>query len=273
VLLSRIATIAQQRGDLHGALEGHEEVVTIMRQLTAQVDDLTYVRDLSFGLSLVADLKLRSGDVEAARTGFEEALEVARRLAAELGTPLSRYDVGVLLTCIATIAQQRGDLHGALEGYEESVTIMRQLAAQVDDLSYVLYLSLGLSKVADLKLRSGDVEAARTGFAEALEICRLLVAETASLQDMNAFVWVTQLAATVEIAQGMPDAAIVLLELARRHAEGLEFFENTDVLDTAAVYWERHTEALDALARSSEASESRSRALAIRARIADMGSD
>ena len=65
---------------------------------------------------------------------------------------------------------------------------------------------------------------------------------------MNAFVWVTQLAATVEIALGMPDAAIVLLELARRHAEGLEFFENTDVLDTAAAYWERRAEALDACA-------------------------
>jgi hypothetical protein len=41
----------------------------------------------------------------------------------------------------------------------------------------------------------------------------------------------------------------------------------------AATFWERHTEALDALARLSEAAESRARALAIRARIAELGSD
>jgi hypothetical protein len=41
----------------------------------------------------------------------------------------------------------------------------------------------------------------------------------------------------------------------------------------AATFWERHTEALDVLGRLAEASESRTRALAIRARIADMGSD
>ena len=39
------------------------------------------------------------------------------------------------------------------------------------------------------------------------------------------------------------------------------------------LYFLRHTEALDALARSAEASESRSRALALRARIAELGSD
>jgi hypothetical protein len=42
---------------------------------------------------------------------------------------------------------------------------------------------------------------------------------------------------------------------------------------TAAAYWDRRTEAFDALGRSAEAAESRARALTLRARIAQMESE
>jgi len=50
----------------------------------------------------------------------------------------------------------------------------------------------------------------------------------------------------------------------------LESASDVNTLDTVAAYWERRTEALDALGRSAEAIESRTRALAIRTRIAEI---
>jgi hypothetical protein len=48
---------------------------------------------------------------------------------------------------------------------------------------------------------------------------------------------------------------------------------NVGILDTAATYWERRVEALDALGRTSEATESRTRATSIRIRIADINAE
>jgi hypothetical protein len=49
---------------------------------------------------------------------------------------------------------------------------------------------------------------------------------------------------------------------------GLESSDDLNHLDTAAAYWERRTEALEALQWHDEAAESRARAAALRERIA-----
>ena len=68
-------------------------------------------------------------------------------------------------------------------------------------------------------------------------------------------------------------AALVRLESLVEQAGLLESTTDAGILDTAATYWERRTEALEALGWASEAAESRARALVIRARIAQMGSE
>ena len=94
-----------------------------------------------------------------------------------------------------------------------------------------------------------------------------------SPDSFNDIVWDVQHCASIEISLSRPDAALVRLESFVEQASCLESATDANTLDTAATYWERHTEALDVLGRSSEAAESRTRALAIRARIADIGSD
>jgi hypothetical protein len=89
----------------------------------------------------------------------------------------------------------------------------------------------------------------------------------------NALVWVVQHCASIEISLSRPDAALIRLESFVEQATIVESATDANTLDTAATFWECHTEALDALGRSADAAISRSRALAIRARIADMGSD
>lgn len=68
-----------------------------------------------------------------------------------------------------------------------------------------------------------------------------------------------------------PDVALVRLESFVEQATILESVPDANTLDTSAAYWERRSEALDALGWASEAAESRARVLVIRTRIAEMG--
>ena len=90
---------------------------------------------------------------------------------------------------------------------------------------------------------------------------------------LNGLVWIEQLCAGIEVSLSRAGAALVRLESFVEQATILESATDTNLLDTAAAYWERRTEALDALGWASEAAESRARALVIRTRIAEMGSD
>jgi hypothetical protein len=63
----------------------------------------------------------------------------------------------------------------------------------------------------------------------------------------------------------------VRLEAVVEHVSALESATDPNILDTAAAYWERRVEALDALGWAAEAADSRTRAAALRARIAEMG--
>jgi hypothetical protein len=63
----------------------------------------------------------------------------------------------------------------------------------------------------------------------------------------------------------------VRLEAVVEHVSALESATDPNILDTAAAYWERRVEALDALGWAAKAAESRMRAAALRARIAEMG--
>ena len=85
--------------------------------------------------------------------------------------------------------------------------------------------------------------------------------------------WVVQHCASIEISLSRADAALVRLESFVEQASCLESATDANTLDTAATYWERRAEALDALGRTSEATESRTRAASIRTRIADINAE
>jgi hypothetical protein len=116
----------------------------------------------------------------------------------------------------------------------------------------------------------GDTSSALERFEESLVIGRQLLADEETPEALNGLVWIEQLCAGIEVSLSRAGAALVRLESLVEQAGLLESTTEAGILDTAATYWERRTEALDALGWASEAAESRARALAIRTRIAQM---
>ena len=271
--LERVADIERERGDLDGALARYEEGLEIRRPLMAELGTPESRRDVSVSLNQVAGIEQARGDLDGALARYEEGLEIRRALMADLGTPQSRRDVSVMLDHVAGIEQARGDLDGALARYEEGLEIARALMAELGTPQSRRDVSFSLERVADIEQARGDLDGALARYEESLAIRRQLLEDEETPDLLNGLVWSAQLCAGIEVSLARPYAALIRLESFVEQATILESATDANTLDTAATYWERHTEALDALARSSEAAESRARALAIRARIADMGSD
>ena len=130
-----------------------------------------------------------------------------------------------------------------------------------------------LGQIGKIEEARGEVDSALASYEESLAIARQLVEGEETRDSLNLLVWSAQLCAGIEISRSLPDAALVRLESFVQQAAKLESATDANTLDTAAAYWERRTEALDALGWASEAAESRARALALRTRIAEMGSE
>jgi exonuclease VII small subunit len=189
---------------------------------------------------------------------------------AELGTPQSRRDVNLSLERVADIEQARGDLDGALARYEEGLEIRRALMAELGTPQSRRDVSALLQIVADIEQARGNLDGALARYEESLLIAHRLLVDEETPGALNNLVWSAQLCAVIEISLSRPDVALVRLESFVEQATILESVPYAITLDTTAAYWERRTEALDALGWASEAAESRARALAIRTRIAEM---
>ena len=195
---------------------------------------------------------------------------------ADLGSPERRRDVSNALENVAILEEAHGDLIGALAHHDEALQIRRALMAELGKQEMHRDVSISLTNVANIEQKRGDLDGALARYEEALEIQRQLSENLSTSDSPNSFndlVCSAQLCASIEISLSRPDAALIRLESFVEQATILESATDANTLDTAAVYWERHTEALDALGRSADAAISRSRALAIRERIADMGND
>jgi exonuclease VII small subunit len=126
--------------------------------------------------------------------------------------------------------------------------------------------------VADIEVSRGELDAALAKYGESLGIARGLAESLGTHDEVNGVIWTAQLAAGVELALARPSAAIVRLESLTDLATSLESSSDPNHLDTAAAYWERRVEVLEALQWHVEAAESRARAAALRARIGDTAS-
>ena len=271
--LNRVAGIEQARGDLDGALALYEDGLEIDLALMAELGTPQSRRDVSVSLNHVAGIEQARGDLDGALTRYEEGLEIRRALMAELGTPESRRDVSVSLNKVAGIEEARGDLDGALARYEEGLAIRRALMAELGTPQSRRDVSALLQRVADIEQARGNLDGALARYEESLWIAHRLLVDEETPGALNNLVWSAQLCAVIEISLSRPDAALVRLESFVEQATILESVPYAITLDTTAAYWERRTEALDALGWASEAAESRARALVIRTRIAEMGSD
>lgn len=233
-------------------------------------------RTVSRTLESVASIEEARGDLDSAITHYKESLEIERALAAEFSTPESRDHLSAYLTQVACLEETHGDLLGALAHHNEALQIRRALVTELGTPEIRRTLIWTLESVAGIAEVRGDLDGALAHYEESLAIQRQLL-ESLSTSDspdsFNNLVWDVQHCASIEISLSRPDAALIRLESFVEQATILESATDANTLDTAATFWERHTEALDALARSAEASESRSRALALRARIAEPGSD
>jgi hypothetical protein len=117
----------------------------------------------------------------------------------------------------------------------------------------------------------GDSSGALAHYEESLGIARRLLEADGTLISLDGFAWTIQRCASAEISLSCAESALVRLEAVVERVSALESATDTNILDTAATYWERRVEALDALGWAAEAAESRTRAAALRARIAEIG--
>jgi tetratricopeptide (TPR) repeat protein len=172
---------------------------------------------------------------------------------------------------VADIEQARGDIEGALARYEEGLEIARALMAELGTPDSRRDVSVSLQRVADIEWARGNLDGALARYEKSLGIAHRLLVDEETPGVLNLLVWAVQNCASIEMSLSRPDAALVRLESFVEQASILESATDANTLDTAAAYWERRTEALDALGWASEAAESRARALVIRTRIAEMG--
>lgn len=88
--------------------------------------------------------------------------------------------------------------------------------------------------------------------------------------NLIAVIWTTQGLAERDLTGGDPASARSRLDCIAPLAEELVQSTDANLLETAAVYWERRSAVLDSLNQSSHADESRARAIAVRHRIASV---
>ena len=172
------------------------------------------------------------------------------------------------------IEQARGDLDGALLKFEESLAIARRLAEELGTPESLRDVIISLDRVAGIEQARGNLDGALSRYEESLAFQQLLLGARDtrnSVQELNNFIWSIQRCASAEISLSCAESALVRLEAVVERVSALESATDTNILDTAATYWERRVEALDALGWAAEAAESRTRAAALRARIAEMG--
>jgi tetratricopeptide (TPR) repeat protein len=136
-------------------------------------------------------------------------------------------------------------------------------------------LRKSLYNFAAIERARGDLDSALAKFQESLEIARALAetpAEPGSRRDLerslDAVVRTTKYIAERELAAGNAAAALNHLDSVEPLAEELLQSADADQLNILALYWECRGEAIRVLQRSDLVVECRSRADAIRARIA-----
>ena len=279
VSLDNVGNILRARSDLDGALARYEESLEIRCQLLADEETPERLRDVSVSLDNVGNTLEGRGDFGGALARYEESLVIRRQLLTDEETPERRRDVGVSLNKVGNILKSRGDISSALERYEETLVNARQLLEDEQTPERRRDVSVSLINVGNILESRGDLEAALGHYEESLVIQSQLLENLSTLDSpasFNDLVWIVQLCAGIEISLSRPDAALVRLESVVAQACTVASATDANTLDTALAYWERRADALDALdalARSAEAAQSRARALALRARIADMGSD
>ena len=273
ISLNNVGNILETRDDTTGALERYEESLVIACQLLEDEETPERLRDVSISLNNVGNILEGRGDTSGALERYEESLVIRRQLLEDEETPERLRDVSESLTNVGNILRSRGDTSGALERYEESLVIDRQLLADEATPQRLRDVSVSLTNVGNILKSRGDTPGALARYEESLGIRHRLLADAETPGALNNLLWTAQLCAGSEISLSRPDAALVRLESFVEQASILDSAKDANTLDTAATYWERRTEALEALGWASEAAESRARALALRTRIAQMGSE
>jgi tetratricopeptide (TPR) repeat protein len=273
VSLDNVGRILEFSGDIPGALARYEESLGIRHRLLDDEKTPERWHDVSVSLNNVGNILRSRGDTSGALERYEASMVILRQFLADEETPDRLRDVSVSLNNVGDVLKSRGDMPGALARYEESLGIAYRLLAFEETPDRLRDVYLCLDNVGRILKSRGDMPGALARHEESLVIAYRLLTEEETPGALNNLVWSAQMCAGIEISLCHPDAALVRLESFVEQATILESATDANTLDTAATYWERHTEAFDALGRSADAAISRSRALANRARIAEMGSD
>ncbi|HEX8439750.1 tetratricopeptide repeat protein [Archangium sp.] len=176
-LLSELANIALELGELASALAAYEESLALDRQFRAALGDAPEaLHELSVSLNKVGDVQLRLGQLSVARAAYEESLNLRRQIRTALGdTPSVLHELSVALGKVGDVQQSLGHIPAVSAAYEESLTLRRQLRAAVGDKPEVLRnLSISLERVGDVQRSLGHRHAASTAFEESLSLRRQL---------------------------------------------------------------------------------------------------
>ena len=267
--LDNVGNILVSRGDTSGALERYEDSLVIRRQLLEDKETPERLRDVSLSLDNVGSILESRDDTPGALALYEESLGISRRLLADEETSERLRDVSVTLIRVGNILDSLGDTPGALALYEESVGIARRQLADEETPDRLRDVSVSLINVGNILESLGDTPGALARYEESLGVLHRLPVDDMTLASLNTLLWVVQLCAGIDVSRCRADAALVRLDSVLEQVCLIESTTDVGSLEFAAAYWECRTEALEALGRSVESTECRSRALALRASIAE----
>ena len=181
-LFIRLGDIAKARGDMSGAKEYYEKVLTINEGLESETVRVAARRALSVSYDKLGDITMAQGDHVGAQTYYEKSFAISEELMSETGTVESRQNLSVSYIKLGNITMAQGDYVGAQEYYEKGLVIRENLASETETMESRRDLSINYNKLGDILKVRGDHVGAQEYYEKSLAISEELASKTGTVE-------------------------------------------------------------------------------------------
>jgi len=178
ICYERLASAAQDEGDLKGAREAGEQGMAIRKRLAESTPGDARVRQgLAVSHGILGDIAMGEDNLKTARAIHEKCLVIRERLAGDdPDNALAQVDLSFSHMHLGDIANAEGDLESARIAYEKAMIIRKRLAdADPHNAEMWRNLSACHNRLGDIAKTKGDLKGAREAYGKALAIRLRLV--------------------------------------------------------------------------------------------------
>ncbi len=173
VVLSNMADIADEQGDLVGARQGYEQALLIDERLVrASPDAPELASQLSTALNKLGHVQMTQGDLNGARRRFERSLSIRQQLSqSNAGSGQLQRDVSVSHENLGDVFARLGDRDAARRHFESSLNL-REALVRANPASLELQRdgAVALNKLGDLLVAQGALAEALSRYESSLRI-------------------------------------------------------------------------------------------------------